>query len=278
MSNFWVRAIWGAVYVAVVVFSLLAGFKGQFALTAVISSLCVLEFLRMQKAGGWLSTTIALTLNFMVLAMHPHVPEFLHFHSGSVPWETLLISTAGLLLILFFCLHLFRSGIEILTQVSPMAFGLLYISVPCLLFLKTGEGVYNWQLPMMVFILTWSSDTFAYLVGRAVGKRKLYEALSPKKTLEGFMGGVLLTAAAGALLGYIWEFGLISGLVLGMLVSVAGTAGDLFESALKRKAGIKDSGNVIPGHGGALDRFDAFLFAVVVVYAWFSVNQYLFPD
>lgn len=277
MSNFWVRTIWGSVYVAVVVAALLLGFRGQYALTLLISSLCTIEFLRMQKAGGWLNTSMALLLNFLVLALHPHVPEFVHFSSNSTSWETLILCVCIGVLFLLFCLHLFRSGIEILSKVSPLVFGLIYISVPCLLFLKTGEGVYNWRLPMMVFILTWSSDTFAYLVGRAVGKRKLYEALSPKKTLEGFIGGVLLTACAGGLLGYIWEFGLVSGLVLGMLVSVAGTAGDLFESSLKRKAGIKDSGNVIPGHGGALDRFDAFLFAVVVVYLWFVVNQSLNP-
>jgi phosphatidate cytidylyltransferase len=121
---------------------------------------------------------------------------------------------------------------------------------------------------MLVFILTWSSDTFAYLTGRAFGKNKRFESLSPKKTIEGFIGGTVLTAIVAAVLGNFWNYGIWQGAVLGAMVSVAGTAGDLFESALKRQADIKDSGRFIPGHGGALDRFDAFLFVSVVVYSW----------
>jgi phosphatidate cytidylyltransferase len=122
---------------------------------------------------------------------------------------------------------------------------------------------------LLVFILIWSSDTFAYLTGRAFGKNPLHAELSPKKTWEGFIGGTLLTAAVGAYCFYaffhitnIWQ-----GAILGALMSVFGTAGDLFESALKREKGIKDSGKFLPGHGGALDRFDAFLFGCILMWA-----------
>lgn len=183
-----------------------------------------------------------------------------------------MIGQTMLLLVVYFAIQLFRKGITLFEETGTMVFALVYISVPSLLFLhisgyKAGHP-YNWQLPMLVFILTWSSDTFAYLTGRAFGKIKLYEALSPKKTIEGFIGGTVLTAVIAAVLGNFWNYGIWQGAVLGAMVSVAGTAGDLFESALKRQADIKDSGRFIPGHGGALDRFDAFLFVSVVVYSW----------
>lgn len=273
LSNFWVRAIWGAVYVAVVVAALNWGFRGQLLLTTVFSSFCMFELLRMQGASSSLNNLFGLTLNLLVLAMHPLVPEFLGLVWTAGEFTSLLLAQVALLILVFWAIHLFRSGTNIFETTSPLIFGLVYISLPSLLFLRISDGVYSPRWPLLVFILTWSSDTFAYLVGRAMGKTKLYEALSPKKTVEGFAGGVLLTAAAGGLLGHIWEFGILSGLFLGALVSVAGTAGDLFESALKRHAGIKDSGRFLPGHGGALDRFDAFLFASVVVYSWYVFHS-----
>lgn len=278
LSNFWVRAIWGAVYVAVVVAALQWGFRGQFALAVVISMACMNELLRMQKAYSGLNILFGMALNLLILALHPHVPHFLGLVWTTGEFTALVLAQVFMLLLLYFGIQLFRAGTEIYAQTAPLLFGLLYISVPCLLFLQISQGVYMWQLPLTVFILTWCSDTFAYLVGRAIGRRKLYEALSPGKTLEGFAGGVILTAAAGAFLGHIWEFGLAAGFMLGALVSVAGTAGDLFESALKRKAGIKDSGSFLPGHGGALDRFDAFLFASVVVYSWYTLISILWHE
>lgn len=268
MSNFWVRAIWGAVFVAVVIVSLLQGFGGQWLLTLVISSFCIKEMLQMRGAASLLSLCTAWVLNALLLCMHPAVPEWLGLVWTGKEFALFLLAQCMLLLLIYFGIQLFLKGIVLFDEVSSLVFGLVYISVPSLLFLHISGSPYQWKLPLLVFILTWCSDTFAYLTGRAFGKIKLFESLSPKKTVEGFVGGTVLTAAAGSYLGNLWSMGVWQLALLGALVSVAGTAGDLFESALKRQAGIKDSGRFIPGHGGALDRFDAFLFVSVVVYSW----------
>lgn len=110
------------------------------------------------------------------------------------------------------------------------------------------------------------SDSAQYVTGRAVGRRKLAPAVSPAKTIEGAMGGLVAAAVCGATLGPMWggAASAIEGLALGVVLAVVGIAGDLFESLLKRSAGVKDSSHLIPGHGGALDRIDAYLFAVPV--------------
>ncbi len=113
---------------------------------------------------------------------------------------------------------------------------------------------------------TWASDTFAYLAGSFLGKRKLCPEISPKKTIEGLAGGILGTVAT------VWLLGIYFGLpqlplpLLGALIAILGTFGDLVESVIKRYTGIKDSGNLIPGHGGVLDRFDSLLFTAPLVY------------
>ncbi|MCM1005055.1 MAG: phosphatidate cytidylyltransferase [Prevotella sp.] len=127
-------------------------------------------------------------------------------------------------------------------------------------------------LVLLVFILIWINDTGAFLVGSAIGKRKLFPRLSPGKSWEGFFGGMFLgiavsivllaTGATGILMRYpifnAWEVGFF----LPIAVGISGTFGDLFESMIKRSAGVKDSGNLIPGHGGILDRIDSMLFAM----------------
>ena len=128
---------------------------------------------------------------------------------------------------------------------------------------------------LAVFVLIWTNDTFAYLGGRTWGKRKLWEALSPKKTREGFVVGLLTSMAAslafdalfpGILPPYLWPFA-------AAMVAVFATLGDLLESKIKRQAGVKDAGTLIPGHGGILDRIDSFLMAWPAAYLCFLIYQ-----
>lgn len=140
-------------------------------------------------------------------------------------------------------------------------FSLVYVALP--LFLISFIGA-SWHIVLLTFIIIWLNDTGAYLAGSAFGKTKLCERLSPKKTWEGFWGGFILSAVAGGIGLYLldptatWAIACI-GVVYGMIVSVFGTFGDLFESLIKRRLGVKDSGNLIPGHGGILDRIDSLL-------------------
>ena len=158
---------------------------------------------------------------------------------------------------------------------SPTLFGLLYAVLPfCYLILS--YSYVNWynsennaRIILGFFILVWSNDTFAYLTGRAMGKHKLFERISPKKTWEGFFGGIVCTQGIAYLLSiYFTELAPMHWFVMALIVSVFGTLGDLVESMFKRSLGVKDSGTILPGHGGILDRFDGVLLAApfVVVY------------
>lgn len=131
-----------------------------------------------------------------------------------------------------------------------------------------------------VFILIWSNDTFAYLIGKNLGKHKLLERISPKKTIEGFVGGMLGTLLAGFLIFKALEnyspihsekYPLWVWIVLAIIVSVFGTIGDLIQSKFKRQAGVKDSGIIMPGHGGLYDRLDSIIYASPFVYAFLLI-------
>lgn len=146
--------------------------------------------------------------------------------------------------------------------------GLLYITVPLLslIFLRYTD----YSLPIAIILMIWMNDTMAYLVGSFIGKNP-FSPISPKKTWEGTTGGAILTVAGAAIWGYFAHnpnIKMIDWVVISFIVAIAGTAGDLFESKLKRLANVKDSGTMMPGHGGALDRFDSLLVAVPFVLAY----------
>ncbi len=125
----------------------------------------------------------------------------------------------------------------------------------------------------IALIGTWASDTFAYFTGFAFGKTKLCETISPKKTREGFYGGVVGTAISVAVLGHAIEYSLPLMVVLGVVIALVATVGDLVESVVKRYTGIKDSGVLIPGHGGVLDRFDSAMFVIPFVYYFLKIME-----
>tara|TARA_B100000809_G_scaffold89318_1_gene87753 strand:- start:161 stop:637 length:477 start_codon:yes stop_codon:yes gene_type:complete len=138
----------------------------------------------------------------------------------------------------------------------------LYVLAPLLL-----VHLYTQKIILFIFILTWTFDTFAYLFGVKFGKNKIMPSVSPKKSWEGFAGGFLFTIIASYLL-YNY-FGFISfrdPLILSLFIPFTATIGDFIESYYKRQAGVKDSGNFIPGHGGMLDRIDAFIITIPVIY------------
>lgn len=144
--------------------------------------------------------------------------------------------------------------------------GLLYVTLPCVLFL--GLRVRGFELPLALILMIWMNDTMAYLVGSFIGKTP-FSPISPKKTWEGTAGGALITLAGAAIWGYYSPAHRMQDwMALAVCAAVAGTAGDLLESKLKRMAGVKDSGTMMPGHGGALDRFDSLLVAVPFAYCY----------
>ncbi len=123
-----------------------------------------------------------------------------------------------------------------------------------------------WQWTMLAMLSTWISDSGGYVFGKRLGKHKLAPRLSPNKTVEGYVGGLVTGVLFAALISFWLGLPIVAGTILGLLISVLGTAGDLSISLLKREAGVKDSGNLLPGHGGALDRTDSLLWAVALTY------------
>lgn len=171
-----------------------------------------------------------------------------------------------------------RGGQDALGRAAASVFPMLYIGMPigamvALRTLRGPEALFLLLLTVMV------SDTAQYYTGRAFGRRLLAPAISPKKTIEGAMGGFVFGALVMAVVGAWWAPGIPAALraMLGMAVVALGVAGDLFESMLKRSAGVKDSSSLIPGHGGVLDRIDALLFAAPVYYVFLKYTWLFRP-
>jgi phosphatidate cytidylyltransferase len=135
---------------------------------------------------------------------------------------------------------------------------------------------FNPNILLGAFILVWVNDSFAYLIGKNFGKQKLFPSISPKKTVEGFLGGLLFACISSYFIAeYTKTIGFTEWLMLAIIVSVFGTLGDLIESKYKRQAGVKDSGVIMPGHGGLLDRLDSIIFAATFIYLFLRVLKYV---
>ena len=183
------------------------------------------------------------------------------------PGMILIILSAAV----FLLLELFLNAEKPFTNVGYFLIGMFYISLPftLLTFLSVpggeffGSGEYEPWRVFGLLLLVWTNDSLAYIVGSRIGKRKMFERVSPKKTWEGFIGGGLFAMlAAWGFSQYLDAYTTSQWLALAVVAVVFGTLGDLVESMMKRSLNIKDSGNLLPGHGGLLDRFDAFVFAI----------------
>src|SRR5690606_35196428 len=172
-------------------------------------------------------------------------------------------------------LELFRKQSKPFSNIAFTFLGVIFAVVPFLCFYQLGflDGTYNYEYPLGFLILLWSSDTGAYLAGRTFGKNKLFERHSPKKTWAGAVGGLFISLLAASILSrYCQGIEAWQWLVTSAIIVVFGTYGDLTESMLKRSYQIKDSGNIMPGHGGLLDRFDGLLLAAPLVYLFLSLT------
>ena len=181
-----------------------------------------------------------------------------------------------LLIFVVFILELKKKTPNPYKNLGNLFLAIIYISLSLTLATQIPlfEGKYHPEIIFSVFILIWANDSFAYIVGKNFGKTKLIERISPKKTIEGFVGGVVLTYLVGFIIAYYFDvFTVLEWFVITNIVGIFGVLGDLVESMFKRKVTIKDSGKFMPGHGGILDRFDSFLFSAPFIYIFIQLIQ-----
>lgn len=250
---------------------LLANTKGGLAYVAfmlVIVGVGLYEFYGMAEAKGLAVPKLCGILSglFLCLALSGRLHPWLAF-----PEHWLGASAVCMILGLLLLLGRGKPS-AFLTSVCALLAGAVYVALPlgCFLLLREmGEEAWKSKsYALLPYALTWFCDTFAYGVGMTLGRHKLASGISPNKTVEGAIGGVLGAVAAGFLskLTFASYLSWVDAVALGVLVGIFGQVGDLLESAMKRDAGIKDSSRIIPGHGGALDRFDSFIFTVPLIY------------
>ncbi len=182
-------------------------------------------------------------------------------------------------LIVIAVVTLFKFTSELYFDSGKLIFTVIYVALPFSFALglpKFSSYDSNFSLEVIfLFILIWCSDTFAYIVGKFFGKHKMAPKISPKKTWEGYAGGVVLTLVLSYFVEMYQPQLRGNWMFVGFLIAAFAPLGDLVESQLKRTFGVKDSGNIIPGHGGVLDRLDSFLICVPVVYLYFILEKFI---
>lgn len=224
---------------------------------AATALLCLREFFALSRGAGFAPFEVAGYGAGLILILAPNLPE---------PAFLVIVC---LLLIVLAVYSVSRTGGAYAATASTL-FGVIYVCGPFAIARDLHAASPHWLF--FVLVVAWTGDTAAYFVGRAIGRHKLAPSMSPGKTWEGTIASVVAAILAGV---FYWhhhlrfvDAGIAAAVCLSLSVNVAGQIGDLAESALKRSAGVKDSGSLLPGHGGALDRMDNFLFAVPAAYLW----------
>ncbi|MFA6262283.1 MAG: phosphatidate cytidylyltransferase [Bacteroidia bacterium] len=264
-SNFWQRTFTGTFFVAAVAGATCLSEITFFILLFVMNFLCLLEFYELVlPTKSKLEKYLGIVAGSFVLLMF----ALIFTADLSLAWYYHIIPV----ILIIFIIKLFEHSHNEFSTLAFQILGIVYITFPFVMLGKIGyfsSIEYDWGLPMGFFLLLWANDTGAYLAGRSFGKTKLFERISPKKTVEGSIGGLFLAMMVGYGLSTSEWFDGVSRfdwLAIGVVVTVFGTFGDLFESLLKRNLQIKDSGTILPGHGGVLDRFDGLFLAVPAVF------------
>lgn len=182
------------------------------------------------------------------------------------------------LLFLVFIAELFRKKSTCLRDIAITLTGIIYVALPFSLLnfivlasSSNATGYYPWIL-IGIFMILWVNDSMAYVSGSLLGRHKIAANISPGKSWEGLIGGAIFAVIMGIVNAVLFqEIDILNWIVIAFIIVVFGTMGDFFESKLKREIEIKDSGNIMPGHGGFLDRFDSLLFAIPVIFVWLNL-------
>ncbi|MDD4602683.1 MAG: phosphatidate cytidylyltransferase [Bacteroidales bacterium] len=282
MSNFWTRTITGLSMVFVLLAALYFSGWVFAAIFLVITILGLWEFYGLISHGPYHPQKLYGTLSGAAIYIISTLSYFLscHFHEGL--WISFLPFIIPLpLFFISFILEIHRKQTHPLINIALTTLGFIYIAIPLsLLNIFSAPGVHEFMgFPIILvgyFSLTWIYDTVAYLYGKQFGKHKFFERISPKKTWEGTIAGGIVTLLAAFFFSvFIKDLTLCDWLIMATLILIFGTYGDLAESLIKRSLNIKDSGNILPGHGGILDRFDTVLISAPFVFLYFFLIQHI---
>lgn len=265
MKTFLIRSISGIVYAAIIIGSILAGppVFAVFLLIVLLTGLFEIEqLIKKNRIPHYRPIYYALSIAAFLTGMILILSELTSFILPVLIPE----------IFLFILVYLIASPEQSIQKIGTSLFSLFYLAIPLLLLILvfyTGIDGPEPVFLLALFVFIWVNDTFAYMVGSIVGKHSLVGPLSPKKTWEGAIGGLLFSLLAAYLISlYVDVLTVGQWLGFALLVVLFGTLGDLFESMLKRSADVKESGRLIPGHGGILDRFDSILVAAPFVYVY----------
>lgn len=260
------RAITGVIYVVLLLSAVFLNSDAFDFLFMVFGLACLYEFKRLVKIKGYyiFIAYLALWWTFIYLVQDRTLITVL----------MLLTITVDLALLGY----LFTKKSQRFNSVQKFLIALFYIGGGCifLTMIPYKDDEFAQFLIMGIFILIWVNDSFAYLVGKTLGKTKLYPSISPKKTLEGYIGGLIFASLAAYILAqYEESLTMTEWMFLAFIIVIMGGFGDLLESKFKRVAGVKDSGAILPGHGGMLDRLDSLVFAAPFAYLTLMLFSYV---
>ncbi len=265
MKDLLIRAASGALYVAILIGSL---FISKYAFVLVIFILGLLtcvEYSRLRNLSWWL----ALPLLLMIFIVQHYLELWVHINLVFIGFAALIN--------MYLLFWLFRGKTQIssllgrLILIGNIVFGFAAISV-----IPFNGIAYSKEVMIGVLVMLWANDTFAYLVGKNFGKNKLMPSVSPNKTIEGLIGGAVGAILTACVIWYFVNFiSITSWITLAFIIVIFGSIGDLIQSRVKRIAGVKDSGVIMPGHGGIYDRLDSLIFTAPFVYLYLNLVCYV---
>ena len=265
MSKLSTRAATATIFVIVMLVGMYGGSYTFVVLFAIITALCLWEFFEIVLEHQTIQDRVR-----VIMGIGLGITPFLMCSILNLGWiqerEVIVLYVSLLffpVLFLLFLFELFAMSNRPFTNIAFLVLGILYIGIPFTLLnlVAFQNNHYYANIAFGILLLTWMSDTGAYVVGSSYGRTPLFPRISPKKTWEGTLGGIAWTVIVAYFISLIFrELQLFDWLVVAAIVSVFAPLGDLTESMLKRSVKVKDSGSLLPGHGGFLDRFDAFIF------------------
>jgi phosphatidate cytidylyltransferase len=258
MKEFFTRAIFALIYGSTLLFGTYYSKHSFYALFFIIMLLCLKEFKQLIKFSKKWIYVIAILLYL----------SFTNYFNGYIIYSFTIIGV-----VIPFVNYFLNAKIS-KEDISNFFLSTIYIILPFGLLLRIpfSQGAYNPTILIAVFGFIWTNDTFAYIVGKSIGKHKLIERISPNKTIEGFIGGLIATNVLGYFLAQHYnELSLTHWFLLANISGIFAVMGDLVESKFKRLANVKDSAKVIPGHGGFLDRLDSLILVAPFVYLFLQL-------